>query len=109
MTKKAIIRAAVSLSVHFSMPLRVWNVSPPPPHALPSPAPPPCVKIKTTIISPIMIFSIKSMFSIQDTHIISRFFFYVEVDGIFLQNDVIHLLYVELVGKKDHLMKKVFV
>ena len=48
MAKKSKIKMTVSRSVNFSTPLLVWNIAPPPPQALPKPAPLPWMRIRMT-------------------------------------------------------------
>ena len=63
--KKMKVATMVNLNVTFSIPLRVWNVSPPPPQALPKPPPFPCIRIKTVIIIATIIFKLSKIFFIN--------------------------------------------
>lgn len=87
------INTTVNLIMMTSTPRRVWKVSPPPPHALPSPAPRPWIRIKATMVMQSMILTTNKISFIGGAIVPSRYGYANRYDT-FLRIDEPHLSYV---------------
>ena len=101
------MNTTVNLMMMTSTPRRVWNVSPPPPHALPKPAPRPCIRINTTIAMQRTILTTITISFIGGA-IVPSCYGYANRYGTFLRSGEPHLAYVGVVYTPGHVAADVW-